>query len=264
MSGRVVHLASEVDFDGWRDAARTLLRDRVPADQVIWQVGVAPADLFAATAAPTRSNGGPSGLRVPKAFLQLAQSAILHSDPARFGLLYSLLLRVLQEPRLMGDKTDRLHRRVDRLAGAVGRDIHKMRAFLRFREVGQGDSARYVAWFEPDHHITRANAGFFVGRFATMNWSILTPETSLHWDRTRLHEGPGASMDAAAPGDPVEEVWKSYYSAIFNPARLNRAAMLREMPMKYWKNMPETALIPDLIATARQRELEMIERSRKG
>ena len=44
-------------------------------------------------------------------------------------------------------------------------------------------------------------------------------------------------------GDPAEELWRKYYASIFNPARLKVGAMLKEMPRKYWKNMPETALI---------------------
>ena len=38
--------------------------------------------------------------------------------------------------------------------------------------------------------------------------------------------------------------------------------MLKEMPRKYWKNMPETALVPGLIADAQARESGMIERAR--
>ena len=36
--------------------------------------------------------------------------------------------------------------------------------------------------------------------------------------------------------------------------------MLKEMPKKYWRNMPETSLVQPLIAGARARELEMIDR----
>jgi uracil-DNA glycosylase family protein len=38
--------------------------------------------------------------------------------------------------------------------------------------------------------------------------------------------------------------------------------MLKEMPKKYWRNMPETALIGELAAGAQAREAEMVERSR--
>jgi uracil-DNA glycosylase len=137
-----------------------------------------------------------------------------------------------------------------------------MRAFLRFREITDEGGARFVAWFEPEHHIVRANARFFVDRFTTMRWSILTPELTLHWDGETLSEGPGATRADAPTGDPTEEVWKTYYASIFNPARLKTGAMLKEMPRKYWKNMPETALVPELIAGARERESAMIETAR--
>ncbi len=262
MTRHLIRLDAADDFDGWRSAARSLAAAEVPADQILWQVGDQPADLFAPAPrplpTPTRA------LTVPKGFLPLARSALLHRDPERFALLYALLLRVARQPGLLHDKTDPLRRRIDALAQTVHRDMHKMHAFLRFREMSTDTGPRYVAWFEPDHHITRANAGFFVGRFATMHWSILTPDTSLHWDTETLRQGPGASVQDAAPGDPLEEVWKAYYAAIFNPARLNPKAMLSEMPKKYWKNLPEAALIPDLIAGARAREIEMIDRSRNA
>ncbi len=63
-------------------------------------------------------------------------------------------------------------------------------------------------------------------------------------------------------GDPVEAVWKTYYASIFNPARVKVKAMTKEMPKKYWKNMPETALIGELLAGAQKREAAMIETSR--
>lgn len=258
---RVVRLAAEDDFEGWRAAARSLARDGVPAAEVVWQVGDRPADLFADEPVAEVEDGG-APLRVAKDFVAIASRAVLHSDPHRFGLLYALLLRVLDEPWLLKDHADRQLRKVEDLDRTVRRAIHKMRAFVRFREVGEGDARRFVAWFEPEHHIVRANAAFFVGRFANMRWSILTPRGSLHWDGEALAEGPPAHRGDAPGGDPVEAVWKAYYAAIFNPARLKPGAMIREMPRKYWKNMPETALMRSLIAGARKREVEMIDEAR--
>jgi DNA polymerase len=149
------------------------------------------------------------------------------------------------------------------MAKEVRRDIHKMHAFVRFREVTAGDgSVRFVAWFEPEHHIVRAAAPFFARRFASMHWSILTPELCIHWSGETITESPGATRSDAPGGDPVEEVWKTYYASIFNPARLKVGAMVKEMPKKYWKNMPETALVGELIAGAQAREARMVEVSR--
>ena len=39
---------------------------------------------------------------------------------------------------------------------------------------------RFVAWFEPKHFILEAAAGFFVERFRSQAWSILTPIGSAH------------------------------------------------------------------------------------
>ena len=256
---RAVVLSSPDDFDGWRDAARGLAALGVPPEAVFWQVGDGAEDLFAPAAEPVSPA---ARFAVARAFLDLAGKAILHRDPERFALLYTLLVRLRAEPGSIEDAADPLIRRLEQLAKEVRRDIHKMRAFLRFREVAEAETERFVAWFEPDHHIVRANAGFFVDRFASMRWSILTPELSLHWDGRMLSEGPGAEKGDAPDGDPVEAVWKTYYASIFNPARLKIGAMLKEMPRKYWKNMPETALVPGLIASAQARESGMIAKAR--
>ncbi len=257
MSYRIT-LAGPDDFDGWRDAARALALAGVPTEAISWSDDAAQGDLLSQgdMVPPPASTAAP--FSVPRPFIDLAQSAILHSDPERFALLYQLLLAVRASPTMLEDKADPLLRRVETLAKAVRRDIHKMRAFVRFREIEESDGAHFVAWFEPDHHIVRANAGFFIRRFAAMRWSILTLQVSIHWDGETLREGPGATRGDAPAADPVEDIWKGYYAAIFNPARLKVGAMLSEMPKKYWRNLPEATLIPDLIAGAQAREASMI------
>jgi DNA polymerase len=260
-----VHLPAPDDFAFWRERARGLVQCHVPPDRVSWIEPGETGDLFAV--------GGPSPgdqslpvppadappLRVSQRFMTIARSAALHTDPARFGLLYQVLWRLQRNPRLMEDKADPQVRRLEELAKAVRRDAHKMHAFVRFREVQQDDGTpHYVAWFEPDHHIVRAEAAFFMRRFANMRWSILTPRGSVHWDGEVMHQGPPAHRSDAPQGDPVEDLWRSYYAAIFNPARLKVSAMLSEMPKKYWKNLPEAELIPQLIAGAQAREAQMV------
>ena len=254
---RRVVLTAPDDFEGWRDAARSLAEAGFPPEAVIWQVAGGAPDLFGEelTAAPAPS------FAVPRAFVDMARSAVCHSDPERFALLYAMLWKLRSNRHAMEDRADPLLDRLQGLAKEVRRDAHKMHAFVRFREVQENGDSRFVAFFEPDHHIVRKEAGFFVRRFANMQWSILTPELSIHWDGATLTEGPGATRADAPDGDPLEAVWKTYYANIFNPARLKVGAMLKEMPKKYWRNMPETSLVQPLIAGARARELEMIDRS---
>ena len=252
---RTVILEAEDDFEGWRAAARALAAAGVAPADVAWQVKDGAPDLFGGTAPPV---AGAPHFPVPRAFVALAETVILHRDPERFALLYALLLRLRDDARALDDQAEPLVHRLQAMAKTVRRDLHKMHAFLRFREIETPDGPRSVAWFEPDHHIVRAAAPFFVRRFANMAWSILTPELSLHWDGAALTEGPGATKADAPAADPIEEIWKTYYGAIFNPARVKVGAMLREMPKKYWRNMPETALVAPLLEQAQARETRMV------
>ena len=272
-----VHLPAPDDFAFWRERARGLIQCDVPPDRVSWIEPGGTGDLFTSEGRSRSEKRLPvppaeaPPVRASQRFLTIARSAALHSDPARFGLLYRVLWRLQRQPRLMEDKADPEVRRLEELAKSVRRDAHKMHAFVRFREVAQEDGApHFVAWFEPDHHIVRAEAAFFMRRFANMRWSILTPRGSVHWDGEAMREGPPARREDAPQGDPVEGLWRSYYASIFNPARLKVGAMLSEMPKKYWKNLPEAELIPALIAGAQAREAAMVaagaraERARPG
>jgi len=256
---RTITLAATDDFDGWRSAARALAIADIAPDRVEWRVDGDVGDLFGETVEPPPVTARSRALTAPRHFIDLARQAACHRDPERFALLYTALWRIQRNPGFASDRADPLMQRIEGLAKAVRRDIHKMRAFVRFREIEDDDGTqRFVAWFEPEHHIVRANARFFVERFANMRWSILTPDLSIHWDGETLSETAGAIRGDAPGGDPIEDVWKSYYASIFNPARVKIGAMMKEMPRKYWKNMPETALIPALVAGAQAREAEMI------
>jgi len=256
----VIELPEPDDFEFWRDRARALAQCDVPPERIAWVEPGGVPELF--THGERTAPAPPPDARVVRAskqFVQLAKSAICHSEPERFALLYRLLWRHQRNPRVLEDRADADVRRLEELARQVRRDMHKMRAFVRFRVVEEeGGEERYVAWFEPEHHILRANAGFFVRRFANMRWSILTPQGSLHWGGEALVEGPPAQRSDAPEGDPTEELWRRYYASIFNPARLKVGAMLKEMPRKYWKNLPEAALIPELVAGAQARESAMV------
>lgn len=272
-----VHLPAPDAFAFWRERARGLVQCDVPPDRVSWIEPGDTGDLFASGGSSRSEKRLPlppadaPPVRASQRFLNLARSAALHSDPARFGLLYRVLWRIQRNSRLMEDKADPEVRRIEELAKSVRRDAHKMHAFVRFREVEEENGKpHFVAWFEPDHHIVRAEAGFFIRRFANMRWSILTPRGSIHWDGEVMHEGPPARREDAPGDDPIEDLWRSYYASIFNPARLKVGAMLSEMPKKYWKNLPEAELIPQLIANAQAREAAMVaagaraERTRPG
>jgi DNA polymerase len=255
MATRRIALRDGADLDGFRKAVRALAAENVRPDAVIWTASAAPG-LF-----EVASVGEAPPLSLPRGVHELVEVVVCHRDPERYALLYELIWRLLQAERaLLEVASDPLVHRLDMMRRAVQRDLHKMHAFLRFRRTEDGHGERFAAWFEPDHFILEASAAFFVERFRSLRWSILTPIGSLHWDREALSIGPPGQRAEAPDSDAFEAGWRGYYESTFNPARTNPRAMRAEMPKKYWKNMPETAAIPALVRTASSRVDEMLEK----
>lgn len=247
---RAVILPMIGTWDAWRGAARDLVRDGVPPSEVVWSRGEAARTLFDDAPAGEARGAPPTA---PRAFVELSRLCAHHSDPERFALLHSLLERLQVERGLMEVVPDPLVARLQRMAKAVRRDVHKTHAFVRFREIeAEGPRRRFGAWFEPEHPSLEVSAPHFAGRFTDMDWTIATPELSAVFEDGRLRLTPDGPR-APPPEDATQGLWNTYYAHIFNPARLKVSAMRSEMPRKYWRNLPEAALIPDLIAGAGRR-----------
>ncbi|MES1948107.1 uracil-DNA glycosylase [Salinisphaera sp. C84B14] len=254
------------DFAGWQGRARQLLADDTPPERVWWQPSAQSQDTKVSLPAD-KPPARPAG-RVPRAFVDQARAVACHVDDDRWALLYRLLWRLTHgERHLLQLSGDRDVVRLTAYAKAVRRDVHKMKAFVRFREVDEPGAAdaepRYVAWFEPEHFIVEYVSGFFKRRFANMRWSILTPFGCAHWEgEGDVWFSPGTDKSAAPEGDRLEAAWQTYYRSIFNPARVKIRAMQSEMPQKYWKNMPEAHLIPSLLRDA-DRRVQAMEANRR-
>jgi DNA polymerase len=243
------------DLGCWRDAARALVAARVPPEDVAWTPGLLATEPMPEAIAPPE-------LRVPRAFVELAEIVLRHRDSERHALLYQALWRITHGERaLLDDATDALVLRLEGMQRAVIRDAHKMHAFVRFRATPTPDGdTHHIAWYEPEHLVLEAEAPFFVRRFAQLRWSILTPDGSAHWNRAELTFGPPGERAQVPPADAGEELWRAYYASIFNPARLKPAAMRQHMPKKFWRNLPEARDIPRLVQEAPARVEAMVAR----
>lgn len=261
----MITAAIEPTFTAWRDKARELLRRGVRPEDVCWEDatqarGLLPEDLAVNDHAYVPADQ----LKVPPAFLSLAATVCAHTNERRFGVLYRLLHRLTLGGRrhLLEMPSDPDTRQCQMWAKAVGREIHHMHAYVRFRLVGVDDATgreQFVAWFEPEFRVVRLAAPFFEKRFVGMDWSILTPDECVSWDGRQLLFLPGMRREDAPPSDAHDDLWRTYYRSIFNPARLKVQTMQSSMPRKYWKNMPETQAIPELIASSQSRVTRMLE-----
>ncbi|QDT02033.1 Uracil DNA glycosylase superfamily protein [Rubripirellula lacrimiformis] len=244
-------------YDRWRTEARRLITMDVHPSDVQWQSNAEQPSLFDDDLLPQPDCK--HGFSVPRKFLELAKNVACHRSDARWSILYRTLWRILNQHReLLNITTDDDVYQLVQMQKAVTRDVHKMKAFVRFRKVSDNPES-FMAWHRPDHRIVRLAAPFFARRFRGMNWSIFTPDESVAWDQSELQYGPGVPASAVSSEDALEELWKTYYASTFNPARVKVAMMKREMPVRHWATLPETDLIPELLQRAPTRVDQMIE-----
>jgi DNA polymerase len=247
-----VPIAADADLEAFRGFARRALALGLAPHELVW------SDEPSLLPPLPQRDGKPFG--VPRAFAELAADAACHRAPERFALLYEALWRLKHgEPTLMEVASDPLVARLKALAGEVRREVHKMHAFVRFERRQDEGGEIFVAWFEPEHFVLKQALPFFVERFPSMRWLILTPQGAALWTGAELVMGPPAQKPAGVGEDPLNELWRTYYRAIFNPARLNAAQMRSQMAKRYWKNLPEAEAIPALVAGARTRVERMVE-----
>lgn len=249
-------------FERWRDRARDFLFRDTPPAKANFNFGYLRTEVLQAGFDFGHSAEKVQFLKtrfsVPAKFVELARRVSTYRDDHKWDLLYRVLWRLTRGELSMLDVADPDLHQLELMSKAIKRDIHKTHAFVRFKRVeGSGGAELYVAWYEPTHLTLPLSAPFFERRFGDQAWSIFTPDLSAHWDKRELRYSRGISKSEFQHHDSFDEMWKSYYKSIFNPARLKLKAMQAEMPKKAWANLPEAELIQDLIRNAPARLQEM-------
>lgn len=283
------YTATAVDFIQWRAKARQLLRAQVAPSAVSW-ADAAQASLFSGATddLPVSHADAANTVTISKELISMLEVAACFRSSSQadvWALMYRLVWRYAFEGRaLLHLQTDPDVKRLRAMCQSVRRDMHKMKAFVRFRRVAYSppslevaeavatyssqteesvpldSDSIYIAWFEPEHRIVKALASFFRGRFSGMRWSILTLDDCVHWNGEQLRFSEGVAVPPAT-NDEMESLWSTYYCNIFNPARLKEKAMQSEMPKKYWQHLPESIHISDLCRSASAKTISMLQHS---
>jgi probable DNA metabolism protein len=267
-------LRGELDYEAWRAQVRELLAAKVQPSMVEWLDPLADDHLWSGKegAREPRAMTPPASrevatMTVPREFPTLAKYVLCHKDSRKWLLLYTLLWRMAIEHRhgLLQHALDDDVFTARAMAKAVKRDVHKMKAFVRFCRVAEGPRGEhYVAYHRSEHPILSIAAPFFARRFGVLHWTILTQFASATWLDGELTFGPAVIKEKAPGPDTLEDFWKTYYTSTFNPARVNPRAMSKEMPRKYWSTLPEAEIIERLLAEAPDRTGDMIARTIGG
>lgn len=217
-----VKLAGPVDLAGFRHEVRLLLAQQVPPEAVLWQLH-APASQYADAQSPQASRprnvARAAAAIVPASFTRLCEFVVLHRDAERFHLLYRLLWRLVHEPGLRDDPADAEMLLAQQMAHAVRRDLHKLKASLKWRRVRQEDGqALRLACHEPAHHVLEAAGPWLCNRVVAPRWAIFTPERSVRCIGGKLGYGPGVPPSSLPNADSSDAQWLACWRQVFTPA----------------------------------------------
>ena len=257
MSGHAAPVVGS--FDEWRDAARGLIARRVAPENIEWLSSVDGGDLLSAASESTSASdpagplaaAGQPAIRLPRHLLEMLEAAACFTAADRWAFLYKVVWRWQRGEHDVVSPADADGARLHGMVKAVHREEHDMHAYIRFRERKEEDGApRFVAWFEPTHDVLPQVAVHFARRMGNVTWMIATPQAAVLWDGEALHQAPSLLRSAADIEDAGEALWLTYYRSIFNPARLNADLLRSHIPSRFWKNLPEGAIVPAMISAA--------------
>ncbi|MCB2379937.1 TIGR03915 family putative DNA repair protein [Hymenobacter sp. BT635] len=178
--------------------------------------------------------------------------AFLSEQPDRELLIFryaDLAMRSSQD--IAENYADDNVRRVAHLAQQMGREKHRMEAFVRFEKTAD---ELFHATIEPDFDVLPLIAPHFTKRYADQRWLIYDRRRhyGLYYD---LHRTDIVQFepDTAAPRrstsvsatvlderEPLFKVlWQTYFDHVNIPERKNIKLHRRHIPLRYWKYLSE-------------------------
>lgn len=138
---------------------------------------------------------------------------------------------------------------ISKAAKQVGREKHRMEAFIRFR-LTKDDL--YFAVIEPDFNVLPVITKHFKSRYADQRWLIydLKRKLGVHYDLQKAEyvsmELPedigisGGNPDYFAEGEIYfQHLWKEYFDSTNIKSRVNMRLHIQHVPKRYWKYLSE-------------------------
>ncbi len=138
---------------------------------------------------------------------------------------------------------------VHQISKKVGREKHRMEAFVRFKLTKDG---LYYALIEPDFNVLPLILPHFKNRYADQRWLIYdsTRKYGLYYDLTQVatvtiqfDAGLNNKTCLASIEDEEEvlyqQLWQQYFGSVNIAARKNMKLHLQHMPRRYWRHLTE-------------------------
>jgi len=244
-------------FDGFLTTIFEIYASKRKPEQIVrerlWQPGIfeTPVEIVTDAAKSERVWNGITK-RSNKQITRMFYLAFASELPGVEMTLYAYL------EKLFADATRTFHKNMldehsfelYQVSRKVSFEIHRFQGFVRFQETSDG---LFFAAIEPDHDILSLLAPHFIRRFGSQTWVIYDqrrdkgifykkPEMlEITLSDKQLNTLTGEILDHIQSEDEelYRSLWKAYYKAINIPERKNTRLMLRLLPRRYWKYLPE-------------------------
>ncbi|MBT8318696.1 MAG: TIGR03915 family putative DNA repair protein [Gramella sp.] len=138
---------------------------------------------------------------------------------------------------------------ISNIAKQVGREKHRMEAFVRFR-LTKDDI--YFAIIEPDFNVLPIITKHFKSRYADQKWLIfdIRRKIGVYYDLFKTEyvsmELPddigisGGNLEYFDPGEIYfQKLWKEYFDSTNIKSRVNMRLHVQHVPRRYWKYLSE-------------------------
>ena len=244
-------------FDGFLTTIFDIYASKQKPEQIVkehlWQSGFfeTPAHITTDSAKSERVWNG-IAKRTNKRVTRMLYLAFVSELPAVEMTLYSYLEKLFDDAtgtyhkNLLDDHSFELYQ----TARKVSFEIHRFQGFVRFQETSDG---LFFAAIEPDHDIVSLLAPYFARRYGSQPWVIYDRrrDKGIFYKKPEIHEitltdkqfntftGDIHQQVKSEEEDLYRSLWKAYYKAINIPERKNTRLMLRLLPRRYWKYLPE-------------------------
>lgn len=139
--------------------------------------------------------------------------------------------------------------KLSKITKSVGREKHRMEAFVRFRLTKDG---LYFASVAPDFNVLPLIAKHFKSRYADQKWVIYDIERkyglyyNLEYVETIVMDFPKefdftkTSEDFFAEEElAFQELWQNYFKSTNIESRKNMVLHVKHVPKRYWKYLSE-------------------------
>lgn len=162
---------------------------------------------------------------------------------------YTYIQKLMSSEQKQKDYSDETMLYVAQLARKVGREKHRMEAFVRF-QLTKDDI--YFSNIEPDFDVLPLISKHFRKRYADQQWLIYDVKRGygifynlegvelVSLSLTEIHHNRTKKSKAFTDGEyDYQNLWNDYFKSTNIKSRINRKLHTQHVPKRYWKYLSE-------------------------